>query len=64
MAKLAYIGYQLYALPEGLFAIGSSTMNLLNKKSKEDLEDILNVYLRDADENDIYLDHKINRGLL
>lgn len=64
MSSLGDVGYQLYALREGLFVVGASHMELLNRKSKADLEDILTNCLRDAEEGDVFVDYKLNRSMI
>lgn len=64
MASLGYIGYQLYFLPQGLLVVGPEVAEHLFKKSKEDIKDILDKYLEESGEEDVYFDHKINRSML
>lgn len=64
MANLGFIGYQLYSLPQGLFVVGPEVAESLFKKSKDDVRSILNTYLEEATEEDLFLDHKINKGIL
>lgn len=64
MANLGFVGYQLYSLPQGLLVIGPEVSEDLSKKSKEDIKDILDKYLEESGEEDVYFDHKINRSML
>lgn len=64
MAVLGLVGYQLYFLPQGLFVVGPEVSEHLFQKSKGDVKDILNKYLEESGEEDVYFDHKINRSML
>ena len=64
MGKLAYTGYQLYNLPGGLLVVGAGEIGYLGKNSKADQWDLICKTLEDAEEEDLFFDHKINRSIL
>ena len=64
MGKLAYVGYQLYNLPGGLLVVGAGEIGYLGKSSKEDQWELIVNTLEEAQEENNFFDHKINRNIL
>lgn len=64
MSYLAHIGYQLYNIQGGLLVVGPSETKSLAKSSAEDIEELLNTVVMEMTEDDVFIDHKINRGML
>jgi hypothetical protein len=64
LGRLGNIGYQIYNIQEGLLIVGSADIKLLDQSSLEDLRDLISSSLDEAQEEDLFLDHKINRGIL
>ena len=65
MAHLGNVGYQIYDLKEGsLLVVGSSKITHLTDRSQEYVEELLVACIEEAVEEDIYIDHKLNRGML
>ena len=64
MAKLGYVGYQVYDLPGGLLVVGAGEIGYLGQSSKADQWKVLCETLDNAEEEDIFFDHKINRNIL
>ena len=64
MSFLGNVGYQLYNIKGGLLVVGPSETKSLAKSSKEDIEELLDTVVMEMTEDDMFIDHKINRGML
>ena len=64
MACLGHSGYQLLNIGGELLVVAPFHHDSLKMKSKHDIEMIVEQYLGQAEEGDIYIDHMINRSML